>query len=89
MIVVTYTGALMVADDLALTSHTLYDMQAALTIAECDASRERYKFNTDKIKIIPINCKQAPSLILKNKLLGSSDKEPHLGMQRMSNCRHS
>ena len=49
-LVTLHTGALMVADDLALTSSTQHELQAGLNIAQHDASRERYKFNTDKTK---------------------------------------
>ena len=75
-------GAVMVADDLALASRTVHDMQAALNMAQADASKERYKFNTDKTKTISINSKNPPHLMLNGKPLGSSTKEPHLGLQR-------
>ena len=77
-------GALMVADDLAIASRNPHDMQAALYTAEMDASRERYKFNTDKTKTLAINYKQQPTLILNKKPLTISSKEVHLGIHRTS-----
>ena len=43
-----HQSPLLVAEDLALTPCTLYDMQASLSIMQHDVSRECYKFNTDK-----------------------------------------
>ena len=48
-------GAIMVADDLALAASSDHLMQISLTVAEADAARERYKYNTDKTKTVPIN----------------------------------
>ena len=81
-------GALMVADDLAIASRNPHDMQAALYTAEMDASRERYKFNTDKTKTLAINYKQQPTLILNNKPLTISSKEVHLGIHRTSDGKN-
>ena len=67
-----HLGAVMVADDLALMSSNRCDMQSSLSIAEHDASRERYKYNTDKTKVIPVNCNTEPALKLYNQQLGIS-----------------
>ena len=75
-------GAIMVADDLMLNSKCTYKLQTNLRMSERDAARERYKFNVDKTKIIPMNCNSQPNLILNKKPLGCSDKEPHLGITR-------
>ncbi len=75
----------MVADDLALMSQSEQDMQTCLIITENDSSRERYTFNADKTKVVPINCKNHPTLDLYGKTLGISNKEAHLGIQR--NCK--
>ena len=75
----------MVADDLLLTATTPYNMQTALNIAEEDARRERYKFNIIKTKTIPINCDTPPTFILNGKPLGTSNSEPHLGINRNHN----
>ena len=80
------TGAVMVADDLALMSTSPYDMQVGLSIAQHDAAREQYKFNTDKTKYIIINPKQPITLELNGKPLGNSTKETHLGIVRNSSC---
>ena len=77
-----HTGAVMVADDLALTSYQPYEMQTGLNIAQLDASKERYKFNCDKTKTITINSKHEPLLYLNEKELGTSKCEPHLGIYR-------
>ena len=45
-----HLGAVMVANDLALMSCNRCDMQSNLSVAEQDASRETYKYNTDKTK---------------------------------------
>ena len=74
----------MMADDLAITSVTQYDMQASLNIAQRDSCRDRYKFNVDKTKTITINCKQPPNLTLNGEPLGTSNMEPHLGIVRNS-----
>ena len=77
-----HLGAVMVADDLTLMSSNRCDMQSSLSIAEHDASRERYKYNTDKTKVIPVNCNTEPALKLYNQQLGISCQEAHLGILR-------
>ena len=77
-----HLGAVMVADDLALMSSNRCDMQSSLLIAEHDASSERYKYNTDKTKVIPVNCNTEPALKLYNQQLGISCQEAHLGIFR-------
>ena len=77
-----HLGAVMVADDLALMSSNRCDMQSSLSIAEHDASREQYKYNTDKTKVIPVNCNTEPDLKLYNQQLGISSQEAHLGILR-------
>jgi hypothetical protein len=75
-------GAIMVADDLALTASTATEMQEALCIAATDACRERYNFNLTKTKMIAINCKDPSKLLLNGEPIGNSDKEKHLGIVR-------
>jgi hypothetical protein len=41
-------GAMMVADDLALTADDHLKLKHAINIAEMDASKQRYSFNVDK-----------------------------------------
>ena len=82
-------GAIMVADDLVITARTATQMQIGLNIAERDASRERYKFNTQKTKTIAMNFKEAPALTLNGKPLGMSECEPHLGILRNSKNTNS
>ena len=82
-------GAIMVADDLAVGSRTAIDMQQALHIAENDASKERYRYNTDKTKTIHLNCKDPPTFHLNNEKLGTSEKEVHLGITRNSKNNNS
>ena len=78
------SGAIMVADDLALMSNSTHSMQQALIIAQQDASRERYTYNVEKTKVISINRKEKTNLILNNKSLGTSNSEMHLGSVRNS-----
>ena len=75
-------GAVMVADDLAIISTNPKDMQLALNIAEHDAARERYVYNTEKTKAILINNKEEVKLTLNGKELGTSRGEKHLGIMR-------
>ena len=75
-------GAVMVADDIALCSSNLLDLQCAINATSIDANRDRFKFNTTKSKILAINCKEPPELKLNNQLLSVSTKEPHLGIIR-------
>ena len=77
-----HVGAVMVADDLALISKTNIDAQSGLLIAEQDANRERYSFNTDKTKVVVINSKHQANLQLNGRALGQSKKEVHLGIHR-------
>jgi len=78
-----HVGAIMVADDLALLSIKPSEMQIALNVAELDASRERYEYNTDKTKVITMNMKNPSSaLMLNSDTLGTSNKEAHLGILR-------
>ena len=78
----------MVADDLTVASCTYSGMQQALNIAEQDASRERYHFNTNKTKTNIINKvaafiinKRIASNISKSIETRTSEKEAHLGIQ--------
>ena len=75
-------GALMVADDLLLNSSNTSELQIAIALAEKDASRERYKFNADKTKIVAVKTPQDTRFMLYNKQLGYSKAEPHLGISR-------
>jgi hypothetical protein len=77
-------GAVMVADDLALIADSAHSMQAALTTAEREAARERYKFNTDKTKVVAVNTRKDPLLLLNGSPLALSDREVHLGIHRNS-----
>ena len=43
-------GAIMVADDLALIAESSLPMQVALSIAEADANRKRYRFNEPRLR---------------------------------------
>ena len=84
-----HAGAVMVADDLTIASHTSHDMQIALNIAARDSSMERYKFNAEKTKTIIINAKEQPHLTVNQQQIGISSKEVHLGISRrddLSNC---
>ena len=76
------TGALMVADDLTITSKTLTEMQTGITLAERDASRERYKFNTQKTMTIAMNAKHDPKLVLNGREVAVTQCEAHLGILR-------
>ena len=75
-------GAAMVADDLAIMTTTPGEMQTALNIAEYDAARERYIYNTEKTKSIIINSKTDVELLLNGQTLGVSTQEKHLGIMR-------
>lgn len=77
-------GAVMVADDLALVSSSVMEMQAALLIAETDAAREKYTYNVDKTKTLAINASAAQDFVLNGKPLGNSTCEKHLGIKRNS-----
>ena len=84
------TGAVMVADDLALTAATPQQMQLAIYIAQEDASRERYLYNTEKTKTLVINGRSEDiCLQLNGKPLGISTKEKHLGIFRNSKNSNS
>ena len=85
----TNLGAIMVADDLALVASKAHDMQSVLITAEVDASRERYKYNTDKTKVVPINVRNKPDFVLNGKPLGISSAEVHLGIHRTSDNKNS
>jgi hypothetical protein len=86
-----HAGAVMVADDLALAAESPHELQIALTTAEADASRERYKFNRDKTKTVVINTKHVPELTLSGGSIGASESEAHLGIYRShtGNNRHT
>ena len=71
----------MVADDLAITAHTEHDMQAAMSVAELDTSRDCYKYIT-KSKVVAVNARKEPTLTLNATSLGWSQKEIHLGIHR-------
>lgn len=66
----------------ALISNTNVDAQSGLVIAERDANRERYSFNTDKTKVVATNSKHQANLQLNGRALGQSKKEVHLGIHR-------
>ena len=72
----------MVADDLLLNSSNAPQLQIAISLAEKDASRERYKFNADKTKIVAVKTPQDTPFMLYNNKLGYSNDEPHLGISR-------
>ena len=75
-------GALMVADDLLLNSSNTSELQIAIALAEKDASREQYKFNANKTKIVAVKTPQYTPFMLYNKELGYSKDEPHLGISK-------
>ena len=78
-------GAVMVAYDLALISSLTHPMQVSLDVAQTDAMRERYKFNTTKTKTVSVNCNIPPVLLLNSNPLGSSPSETHVGIARTAN----
>lgn len=81
-------GAIMVADDLALAASADHEMQKALLIAEADASREHFLYNTTKTKTIIVNSRKVDShFTLNSRTLGTSQKEKHLGIIR--NCKNN
>ena len=82
------TGAIMVADDLAITATNSLDLQHGISIAELDSSRQRYSFNTEKTKIISCNTSQTTTCVLNGKEIGNSIKEVHLGISRNSENNH-
>jgi hypothetical protein len=82
-------GAIMVADDLALTANTPHQMQTALLIAQEDAAREQYIYNTQKTKTVTINATDEHTFILNDKPIGSSNSEKHLGILRNSKNSNS
>ena len=77
-----HTDADMVNDDLALSAGTQLDMQCSLNIVKLDASHDRYKFNTNTMKTITINCTSPPNLIVSGKSLSTSEKDAYLGILR-------
>jgi hypothetical protein len=77
-------GCVMVADDLALASHSPRSLQIALNFVELDASRERYSFNCDKTKTVAVNVPVVPDFTLNQKNLETSEREAHLGIYRSS-----
>ena len=81
-------GAVMVADDLAIASKDPHDMQSALYTAQLDASRERYRYNTDKTKTLAINSKTNPVFRLNDQPLETTKGEVHLGIHRSSDGRN-
>ena len=68
------TGALMVADDLAITADNNLDLQYGIAIAEHDSSRQRYSFNVDKTKSVTHNAPR-PECMLNGKPIGVSYKD--------------
>ena len=72
----------MMADNLSILSNNTDDMQLALNIPECDASRKKCVNNTEKTKAIKINNKEEVSLTLNGKKLVMSNGEKHLGIKR-------
>ena len=75
-------GAVMVADDLALITSDAHSMQQALSVAEIDASRDRYVFNCDKTKTVLVQAKLPSILTLYGEEVGCSASEKHLGIYR-------
>ena len=76
------TSAIMVADDLLLCSDNKHCLQASLNVAEYDASCDRYKFNTEKTKIMKFNKKDNATFQLNQENLGTSEMEKHIGIER-------
>ena len=81
-------GAAMVADDLSINSNNILQLQCDINTAQKDASREGYKYNVEKTKIIPINCKNPPEVLLNGEPIGMSSKETHLGIIRNMQCNN-
>ena len=78
----TKIGAIMVADDLALASHSGPGLQVLLNIAEQDAAEKRYDFSESKTKVQSINSPSTPQLLLNGLPIGRSAEETHLGITR-------
>ena len=78
-------GALMVADDLVISSRTIQGMQALVTEAEMDASRERFSFSQKKTRTMVFGAKKStaePDIKLYDARLEQSNAETHLGIIR-------
>lgn len=81
-------GALMVADDLVVSSTSVQGIQSLINEAELDASRERFSFSKTKTKAMGIPPQKGSSMDfsvqLYNTKLATSDAEAHLGIVRAS-----
>ena len=80
----TNVGAIMVADDLALSSNSKQGLQLLINFAEHDASTKRYVFSTTKTKIQATNTKEKPNITLNDAPIETSNEEAHLGILRRS-----
>lgn len=78
------TGAIMVADDLTLSSSTPHGIQSLIHVAENDAACHRYLFSDSKTRIQVINNKNPKNrdITLNDTPIKRSDEETHLGIQR-------
>ncbi len=89
------TGAIMVADDLALIARSTQEMQTLLDEAEIDASHERYIFSSSKTKTLDTSnhkrgkTDELPSLELNGERLGTSNMEAHLGVKRTNTHKNT
>ena len=77
-------GAIMVADDLTLSSSSTHGLQVLVNIAEHDASAQRYIFSESKTKVQTTNTKLQPNINIHMNTgsLTCSAEETHLGIQR-------
>ena len=83
-------GALQVADDLTLSSHTNDGTQELVKEAELDAAKERFTFSKTKTRVVTICPKSKqhtsdPCIKLNNTIIQTSTKETHLGIIRSCN----
>jgi hypothetical protein len=80
-------GAPTTADDTALISSSHYGAQTLIGIAQVDAEAHRYSFNEKKTKVMVVNKQRStiePLLKLNETLIGTSEQERHLGLERTS-----
>jgi len=78
-------GAPTTADDTALISATRCGAQTLVGIAQQDSNTQRYSFNVQKTKVLTINQKPHvpnPLIELNGAVIGSTEKERHLGIER-------
>ena len=85
------TGAIMVADDLTLSSGTQKGLQALVKVAERDSACQRYLFSESKSRVQITSKKKVPyePITLNEHQLQVSEVETHLGIQRLSDMSHT